>query len=137
MERRAGAGRAVRTMAVLLGLLSAGSCLGKLGRAPDPFTTRPHAGTGAIEVEVQSLNFNDASIFAIRQGERIRLGTVTGKSDQTFTLDWNFALPLQFEAQLVGGRSCRVQELMVDPGDRLWLRIPVEVSITPCRVGKR
>ena len=84
----------------------------------------------------KSINFNDANLFALRNGQRIRMGSVTGKSEEDFTLDWNFSLPLQFEAQLVGGRTCRVRSIMADPGDALWIQIPTELSITPCTVGK-
>ncbi len=52
-------------------------------------------------------------------------------------MEWNVALPLHFEVQLIGGQSCRVREIMVDPGDELWVRIPGELSITPCRGSKR
>lgn len=125
-----------RVLVALLGLLTATSC-STLGRATDPFSTGPEARAGRIEVTVQNLNFSDANFFAFRQGERIRLGSVTGKSDESFNLAWNFSLPLRFEAQLIGGQSCRVRDLMVDPGDELWVRIPTELSVTPCTVGKR
>lgn len=124
-------------LSLLFAALAATSCAGNLGGQADPFTRGPRAGTGRIQVQVQNLNFNDANVYALRQGQRIRLGTVTGKSDKNFTMDWTFALPLQFEVQLIGGQSCRVREIMVDPGDELWVRIPSELSITPCRGSKR
>ena len=132
-----GAGHSARAMLVLLAALTAASCSGNVGRTSDPFTAGTRAGTGQIQVQIQNLNFNDANVYAIRQGQRIRLGTVTGKSDKDFTMDWSFALPLRFEIQLIGGQSCRVREIMVDPGDALWVRVPSELSITPCRGSKR
>lgn len=128
--------KTIRGLSTLVAILAAASC-GVLGRAKDPYATGPDAGTGRIEVSVQNLNFNDAHFFAVRQGERIRLGYITGKSDESFNLDWDFAVPLSFEVQLVGGLACRVRDLVVDPGDLLWVRIPTEVSITPCTGGKR
>ena len=135
MERRTKARHGRRALVVLLGLLSAGAC-STLGRSTDPFAEGPAAGIGQISVEVRNLNFNDANLFALRQGARIRMGSVTGKSDADFRLTWNFSLPLQFEAQLVGGRTCRVRSIIADPGDRLWIQIPSELSISPCTVGK-
>jgi len=129
-------GTAARALFVLVGLLTATSC-GTMARSADPFADGSRGGSGRLEVIVQNLNFGDANFFALRQGERIRLGSVTGKSDQSFNLAWNFSLPVRFEVQLVGGQNCRVRELMADPGDVLWVRIPSEVSITPCTVGKR
>ncbi len=111
------AGHSARVLVVLLAALTAASCTGTPGRPTDPFTTGPRAGAGRIQVQVQNLNFNDASVYAIRRGQRIRLGTVTGKSDKNFTMDWNSAVPLRFEVQIIGGQDCRIRELMLAPGD--------------------
>ena len=90
-----------------------------------------------IRVEVQSLNFNDVTVWAVRQGTRIRLGTVTGKTDQVFRIDWNAALPISFVIDVIGGRSCTTPRIGVDRNARVWLSIPANVGSQPCRVGRR
>ncbi len=113
------------------------ACFQKSGRRQNPFAapgTGP--GEGSIHVRVDNRNFNDATIHAIRGGERIRLGQVTGKSESTFKLKWNFSLPLAFYVDLIGGTGCNVREISVDPGDRVWVNIPVQIGATPCYAGK-
>ncbi len=85
---------------------------------------------------MENLNFGDATVHALRGGERIRLGQVTGKSEKSFTIRWNFSVPLEFQVDLVGGEACGIQPMTVDPGDRIWVRIPTQVGPTPCYAGK-
>jgi hypothetical protein len=106
------------------------------------------AGTGAsagpfeeattdneIRIEIQNLNFNDATVWAlVQRGERIRLGTVGGKSDAVFNLPWKFSLPLRMEIDMVAGGRCQTEDIQVDPGDSLLLRIdPVLHNSDFCR----
>lgn len=123
---------------MLLGaLLGASGCLGGMGRSPDPFTGGANAGTGRLTVEVQNLNFNDLAIFAVRSGEQIRLGRVTGKSDARFTTEWNFAHPVRFRVDIVGGETCATRELTVDPGGRVFVQIPANIGMSPCLASRR
>ena len=109
--------------------------------AASPFDARRAAGsTGAedpIRVEVQNLNFNDVTVWALRGGQRIRLGRVTGKTDQTFRITWNVAVPISFSVDVTGGRSCRSGQVGVDPNAVVWLTIPGAVGQQPCRAGRR
>lgn len=81
-----------------------------------------------IEIEVLNLNFSDATLHALRMGQRIRLGVVTGKQSDTFTVRWPSSLPLQIEIRLLGGERCTTREMPVDPGDQLYLEIPSDLS---------
>lgn len=92
----------------------------------------PFPGEGEareIEIEVLNLNFADATLHALRVGQRIRLGIVTGKRSERFTVEWPTSLPLQMEIRLLGGERCITRELPVDPGDRLYLEIPQNLSM--------
>ncbi|MCH7991447.1 MAG: hypothetical protein IIC35_03355 [Gemmatimonadetes bacterium] len=89
-----------------------------------------------IRIEVRNLNFNDVTIWAIRQGQRIRLGRVTGKTDEIFRIDWNLALPISFSIDVVGGRACTTSRILVDRNARVWIQVPSNVGIQPCRVGR-
>ena len=123
-------------MLAFLALFTTSSCVGGLAQRNDPFAGGPDAGVGQIRVEVRNLNSNDASFFAIRKGDRIRLGSIPGNSEGDFMLDWHFSLPLQFEAHMLGAFGCRAREITADPGDQLWVQIPALMAGTPCRVGK-
>lgn len=121
--------------------LSAVTLLGLTGcvkpEALNPFASpgsRP--GEGSVRVLVENQNFGDATVHALRGGERIRLGNVTGKSDETFTIRWNFSLPMEFEINIIGGQGCRIRPMTVDPGDRVFVRIPTEISMQACYSGK-
>lgn len=100
--------------------------------APDVFG----AGSRPIRVDVLNRNFNDASVWAVSRAERIRLGTVTGKSDGSFRLAWRGTEPVHMEIDLVGGERCVTDVLTVDEGDVLYLEIQPELaSMKECRNG--
>lgn len=112
-----------------------GACFSGYGRARNPFDPSEGARED-VQIRVENQNFNDVTLYALRGGEPIRLGDVIGKSSGSFSIDWNFSLPLEFRAELVGGGACNIRPLNVDPGDRIWVRIPVQMGVTPCESGK-
>ncbi|HSG48306.1 MAG TPA: hypothetical protein VLA43_10870 [Longimicrobiales bacterium] len=113
--------RPVRVLSLLLMALVT-AC----ATAGSPFTGAE--GEREIEIEVLNLNFSDATLHALRMGQRIRLGVVTGKQRETFTVRWPSSLPLQIEIRLLGGERCLTREMPVDPGDQLYLEIPIDLS---------
>ena len=127
----------VRLLSLALLILSATACYRGYGRRKKPFAA-PGTGEGeeTIHVRVENQNFSDATIHALRGGERVRLGQVTGKSESNFTVRWNFSLPLEFEIDMVGGPGCRVRPISVDPGDKIWVRIPTRCTMSPCYASK-
>jgi len=82
----------------------------------------------AAYVEVQNQAFLDMTVYVIRSGQRIRLGQVSGNSTATFELPRtvvNPGLPIRFQADPIGGnRTPFSQEISVNPGDTVVLRIP-------------
>lgn len=112
-----------------------GGCFKGWGQPQNPFNPAEGA-PGEVAVMVENQNFNDATIHVFRGGERVRLGGVTGKSEERFTVRWDFTLDLQFSVQLVGDTGCRTRPLQVAAGDAVWLRIPVNINVTPCQAGK-
>ncbi len=102
---------------------------------PNPFTD-PGGSDGEVRVSVDNQNFNDASIYARRGGERIRLGDVTGKTRGTFSVRWDFTLTMEFEVSLIGGGGCVTRPLSVAAGEDVWLRVPVNMASSPCQAGK-
>jgi hypothetical protein len=102
-----------------------------------PSTRTTRSSEDPIVIEVQNLNFNDANIWTVRSGQRVRLGRVTGKTDKTFRIGWNVAVPIRFDIDITGGRSCATASIGVDPNAIVWVSIPSSVGQQPCRVGRR
>ena len=124
----------MRSIASALRVIALSALVGgcALVRAPDPFegTRRP------IRFDIVNRNFNDASVWAVFRAERVRLGTVTGKSDGSFELPWRGADDVHMEIDLVGGERCVTEALTADEGDIFYLEIQLEVSLMPeCRRG--
>lgn len=107
-------------------LLTAGCAVGSAG---DPFAGE--AGEGSIQIEVLNLNFADATLYALRMGQRIRMGTVTGKQSETFTVRWPNSVPLRVEIRLLGGERCVTREMVADPGDEIYMEVAQQLSRDP------
>jgi len=79
-------------------------------------------------VKVENQNFLDMEIFVLREGQRVRLGMVTGKTTQVFKIPAELvqrAVLLSFELHPISGpANPRTQTIMVRPGDRVELTIP-------------
>jgi hypothetical protein len=126
-------------MATILSASLLAGC-GPTRSTANPFDGSVAGGTATedpIRVEVQNLNFNDVTIWALRGGQRIRLGRVTGKTDETFRINWNASFPISFEIDVTGGRSCRTVQVPVERDARVWLAIPSNVGVQPCQAGRR
>jgi hypothetical protein len=80
--------------------------------------------TGRILLEVFNDNFQDARVFARWNGERQRLGLVTGNSSDRFELRGRTGT-LRIEVDFVAGGAFLSEPIQVGPGDNLRFRIPV------------
>ena len=83
----------------------------------------------ATVLEVDNQNSLDMNIYVVRtSGSRERLGTATAHTRSRFTLPARLIFgitPLRFQADPIGGRAAPVsQEITVQPGDTVVLRIP-------------
>jgi len=120
-------------------VIAAGGCAsGSRTEAASPFDG-PTGGEQAqrIRVEIQNLSFNDVTVYAVRSsGQRQRIARVTGKTDQTVTIDWNVAIPVSFYIEQVSGQPCSTGQIGVEPGARVWLTVPSTMG-QPCRAGRR
>jgi len=96
---------------------------------PNPFETG-RSGGGQIELRVENLNFNDATLHAVSDGSRVRLGRVTGKSQATFQVDWPFVRDLRVEISLLASSDYTTRRLTVSPGEsiRLLIQTPLNRS---------
>lgn len=109
------------TSALLLSVALAGCASGGAGGSDSPFARgdRPNS----VRIEVLNLNFQEARLYALRDHERVSLGTVGGKQERTFTLPWNLHQDLRIEINLLAGPTCTTEALPVQAGDILELQI--------------
>ena len=116
------------TAVLSFALLLATACTA--GRTGSPFDA-PYEGEGDIRIEVRNFNFADATLYARRGSERIRMGVVTGKTDQTFDLSWSVAFPLQVEISLLAGDRCVTRPRNVEPGEVILIQVPINLANDP------
>ena len=115
----------VLTLAAVLSLTACASAA--LG-VEDPF--RGEAALRPATIEILNNNFNDATVWAVFRAQRVRLGTVTGKTTSTFRLPARHTYePVSMEIDLVGGDRCVTETLIVDEGDVLYLEIAIDLAM--------
>jgi hypothetical protein len=84
--------------------------------------TRAAPATAPILLRVDSHHWSDVAVYAVRDGIRLRLGTVNAAGSATFRVP-PYLLNLAGELQLVGdplggGRPVRMEPVYVRPGGR-------------------
>jgi hypothetical protein len=115
-------GRALLLSAVLgAGVLPLEGCARKGGR-------RVATEVAPTSVRVRNQGFLDVNVYAVRGGQRVRLGTVTGNSAQVLRIpDYLLSgtTPLRFIADPIGSqRQPTSEEIMVSPGDEVTIYVP-------------
>jgi hypothetical protein len=79
-------------------------------------------------VQVDNLGFQDMDVYAVRSGQRVRIGLAPGSSKTNLTIPSNLVsglTSLRFIADPIGGRRASVsQEITVAPGDTVVMTIP-------------
>jgi hypothetical protein len=86
-------------------------------KSVDPFDTAG-AGSDDILLTVRNNDFRDASIYAIWNGVKRRVGSVTGMTSQTFRMSWQ-GEEIQLEIDFVGGDGYMSERVPVTQGDHL------------------
>jgi hypothetical protein len=86
-----------------------------------------------VRIYVTSLAFSDATIYGVIQGDRRRLGQVTGKREIVFTMPLLFPSEMYLEIDFLAGPTCYTERMIVDPGDHLELIIQSENRSLNCR----
>jgi hypothetical protein len=96
----------------------------------DPFSGG--AAAREVRVRVRNYNFYDATLTALSDTGRRRLGTVGGNQSAVFTMPWEFTSGLRIEIDLLAGPSCTTNYITVSPGEDVLLDIMSDFSNT-CR----
>ena len=82
------------------------------------------AGKGSeVTVTADNQNFLDATVYALWGARRDRVGMVTGKTAQSFSLPFHGS-DLRLQIDLIGGSSMTTDPIGVFEGDQLDLVIP-------------
>ena len=120
--RPAGSAMRIRSVAFVLVFLGVTACNAfSRGSA----TSSQNAPT---IVQVDNEGFLDMDVFAVRSGQRVRLGMTTGNSKTNLTIAPALVgglTTLRFIADPIGGSRASVsQEIIVAPGDTVVLTIP-------------
>jgi len=79
---------------------------------------------GEVEILVRNANFNQVTIYAVRNGAQRRLGIVAGKSEATFRTKWRYA-DMQLRVRFLAGPDYLTETLPASPGELLELIVPV------------
>jgi hypothetical protein len=117
MRKRSGRFASVAVCALALSLL--GCAAGPPGSDPriNPFD-RAVEGTEDVLLTVQNNDFRDASIYAIWNGVKRRVGEVTGMTSETFRMTW-MSEEIQLAIDFVGGGGYTSERVPVTQGDHL------------------
>ena len=111
--------------------LGAGACGGQ--QKPSLGKPRP-----AAVVHVANNNFADITIYVIQSGMRLRLGTVTGLSEERFTLPSRFAaytMDLYLLADPIGGSRTYLSPVVrLRGGEEVDLRLHATLSMSSVSV---
>lgn len=114
----------------LIPLLVLALALPGCSTARTPFSDGASRGQ-SIQIEVRNRNFDQATLYAVRLGERSRLGIVEGKQDRAFRLTWRSQSPLRIEVVLQGGDRCTTRAIPVDPGDSVVIDVASDLESDP------
>lgn len=115
-RRASGSGGGAASLVVALGVvvsLGLTSCALRHGHSLNPGERQ-----SPVSIEVDNQDFNDAVIYTLIGGTRMRLGTVTGEGERHFTIPWT-PLAVGMQIHLIGGGTYDTEAVSVQPGDRL------------------
>jgi hypothetical protein len=112
---------AIRYLVPLLILVSSGCSAIARGGTNNPFgsASRPDQ----VRLEIHNDHFNDARIYVMWGGQRQRVGTVVGKTFESFDFEWR---PEDFrvEVDLIAGSGFVTDVMVIWPGETVYLQIP-------------
>ncbi len=101
---------------------------------PNPFDDSDPE-RGQVEIEVENISFNEATVFAVTQARRFRLGVVQGKGSRTFNITLPALQDIEIEIDLLAGQRFQSPVFAVAPGQTLVVQVrePVSGSVVTVR----
>ena len=122
--------RLVGALALVLGTYACGG-----SATPSPFGS--DGNRGLVEVRVDNITFNDATVFAITLQRRRRLGVVQGKSTGRFNIEWEGLQDLEIAVDLLAGQSFVSQPLQVTANEVINVQVREPISNSVVSRGER
>ncbi len=120
-QKRIAYRRATRFLVLPLALMAAVAGCNK--NSEGPMFTRSAGQSEDVTITVDNQNFLDADVYALWNDQRDRVGFATGKTTQTFNVDWR-APSMQMEIHLIAGGTMTTDQISVYEGDNVQLVIP-------------
>lgn len=108
-------------LALMLALLVQG-CGGSRD-TPSPFGRRQQQAT-EIQLNVDNRSFNDVRLYVESMRGRKTVGSVSGNSRKTFSIEWSGLDELSIRMEFLAAGNYRTNIVNASPGDRLDLVIP-------------
>lgn len=115
-----------RIVALVLLLVVGATACASTRRADNPFRGGG-GGAATIELQVENLAFNEATLYALSTGARHTLGRVGGKETRTFTIPWRGRQRLRVEIRLLAGDEHTTNAVSIAPGETAELLIQSRV----------
>ena len=103
------------------------------GAASNPFSQDQTARE--IKIYITNMAFMDATIYAVTNGGRRRLGRVVGTRETVFTMPLQVPSEMYLEVDLLAGPRCRTERILVDPGDQVEFTIQTDNPRWLCGAG--
>jgi hypothetical protein len=110
--------------AIILLILAVSGCGGLSGGETRTGWDVGSSGDQTVQLQVSNHNFKDARIYVLWDGERRRLGMVTGNSSETFRVQWRPGATLRIEVDFVAGGGFVSSGVATWPGEALEFVIP-------------
>lgn len=124
--------RSKAALTLLPAAIMLSACAGMGGTSSDPFSGAE--GRNEFRLVVENQNFYDATIYALMNGMRRRLGSVGSNSDGVFTVPLGAPQDMRLEISMLAGPTCVTYPIPVDPGDTVRFQIrPGPVGSDFCR----
>lgn len=99
----------------------------------------PFGGPGAqgsrseLQIVAGSRYFSEVTLFAVSSGRRIRMGTLSGMSDGSFSVSWPSQANLQVEIQTLDGSRYVTPAVFAGPGDTVELLVESQLRYSRLR----
>ena len=109
--------------AVLIPLLTSGCFLRSDRADSNPFQGQARDRSGPMTLEVLNDHFNDARIYTLWNGNRRRIGTVIGKTQESFEIPVGHG-DLRVQVDFIAAGGFTTDPITVWPGEVVQLVIP-------------
>lgn len=106
-----------------------------MAEVDNPFR-RSSPSARRVSVHITNLNFTQATVYGILQGNRQRMGIVEGRKEAVLSLPISVPSELYLEVDFLAGPVCFTERILVAPGDELQITLNQGGSGLACRTRR-